>query len=299
MLNMKLSGFGSLPSFSLNPSTLMSKLGFLSPEILYLIPLKCFLMGKQLKELVVIIIVVLLIRAFLAQAYNIPSGSMIPTLLVGDFILVNKLVYRISEPLRGDMVVFKYPLDERIDFIKRVIAKGGDRVEFVRLFDERTNTEVYKVVVNGKDFSISYVGDKEKAPEGCSLIYEEKIYRDNGEILKHEVCYKKFGFKTPGMLSNAIDENLCLKYEGGLCTEFIVPKGYYFVMGDNRDNSRDSRYWGFVPRENIIGKAFVIYYSGETPHLTPEDVGPFTVVRQIVSALLHPRFSRIGKPLIH
>jgi len=256
-------------------------------------------MAKQLKELIAIIVIVLLIRAFLAQAYNIPSGSMIPTLLVGDFILVNKLVYKISEPLRGDMVVFKYPLDEDIDFIKRIIAKGGDRVEFVRLFDERTNTEVYKVIVNGKEYPISYVGENDGAPEECSLMYEEQILRENGEVLKHKICFNKFGFKTPGIVSSAIDKDLCLKQEDGLCTEFIVPKGYYFVMGDNRDNSKDSRFWGFVPRENIVGKAFVIYYSGKTPHLTPEDAGPFTIVRQMVSALLHPRADRIGKPLIH
>ena len=285
-------------------------------------------MRHQVRELLVIIIIVILIRAFFAQAYNIPSASMVPTLLVGDFILVNKLVYGrwdlclpgfivhkffgkkdiclfsivndfISEPLRGDMIVFKYPLNEDIDFIKRIIAKGGDRVEFIKLFDERTNTEVYKVLVNGKEFPITYIGDREKAPEDCSLLYEEKIYRDNGEVLKHKVCFRRFISKTPGIDPRAIDSELCFKYERGLCTEFIVPKGYYFVMGDNRDNSRDSRYWGFVPRENIIGKAFVIYYSGMTPHLTPEDVGIFTVVKQILSALLRPRFDRIGKPLIH
>ena len=256
-------------------------------------------MSKQLKEFVVIIAAVLLIRAFLAQAYNIPSGSMVPTLLVGDFILVNKLVYKASEPLRGDMVVFKYPLDESIDFIKRIIAKGGDTVEFVRLYDEITNTEIYKVFVNGKEFSITYIGDSEKSPiEGC-LLYKEKIYRENGEVLTHKICFNKYGFRTPGILNTAIESSLCLKYDEGLCTKFIVPKWYYFVMGDNRDNSRDSRFWGFVPRENIVGKAFVIYYSGETPHLTPQEVGSFTVVKQIISALLHPRVDRIGKPLIH
>ena len=253
-------------------------------------------MRKQIVELVIIIFAVLLIREYLAQAYNIPSGSMIPTLLVGDFILVNKLVYSVSEPYRGDMVVFKYPKNPNIDFIKRIIAKGGDRVDFVPYEDN--GVLIYKVFVNGKEFKLEYKGYREIEGREC-YEYEETIYRDNGETLKHSVCFRKSFLKTFGFLPYAIDRELCLKYTESFCTSFIVPEGYYFVMGDNRDNSEDSRYWGFVPRENIVGKAFVIYYSGKTPPLTPADVGPFTAVRQIIYALLNPRLSRIGKPLIH
>ncbi len=262
-------------------------------------------MGKHIKEFVVILLAVLLIREFLAQAYNIPSASMEPTLLIGDFILVNKLVYRVSEPLRGDIVVFKYPVDKRTDFIKRVIAKEGDTVEFVELLDEKTGILIYKVIVNGREYALTYRGKRELS-RGTCYEYEETIYRDNGEVLKHDVCFKNKLYKLTGMLRDALEPYPCLrKGEGNLCKKFVVPKGYYFVMGDNRDNSEDSRVWGFVPRENVVGKAFVIYLSGETPSLTPGDVASSPVVellyaiRQMVYALLHPRWDRIGKPLIH
>jgi signal peptidase I (EC:3.4.21.89). Serine peptidase. MEROPS family S26A len=104
--------------------------------------------GRWITELIVIVIIVLLIRTFVAQAYNIPSGSMKPTLLVGDFILVNKLVYRFSEPQRGDIVVFKYPIDPNIDFIKRIIALPGEEVEV------RNN----QVFINGKPLPLIEVG---------------------------------------------------------------------------------------------------------------------------------------------
>jgi len=108
--------------------------------------------GRWITELIVIVMVVLLIRAFVAQAYNIPSGSMKPTLLVGDFILVNKLVYRFSEPKRGDIVVFKYPIDPNIDFIKRIVALPGEQVEV------RNN----QVFINGKPLPLIEVGRARK-----------------------------------------------------------------------------------------------------------------------------------------
>ena len=256
-------------------------------------------MKKQLIELILIIAAVLLIREYLAQAYNIPSASMEPTLIVGDFILVNKLVYSFSEPMRGDMLVFKYPKNPSISFIKRIIAKGGDVVEFIPMYDEKEDLIYYKVSVNGKVYDLEYAG-KEELTRGTCYKFRETIYREDGEEIKHYVCFRRTPFKFPGVAYSAIDENLCLRYsDEGLCTKFIVPENSYFVMGDNRDNSQDSRFWGFVPRKDVIGKAFVIYYSGEVPPLTPEDVTPFTAIRQIVLALLHPRFSRIGIPLIN
>jgi len=222
--------------------------------------------GRWIAELIVIVIIVLLIRAFVAQAYNIPSGSMKPTLLVGDFILVNKLVYRFSEPQRGDIVVFKYPIDPNIDFIKRIIALPGEEVEV------RNN----QVFINGKPLPLIEVGRGEE--NGLrKVIYEEVL----PEGKKHKVqFYEDFPFS---------------KRDFG---PVVVPPNHYFVMGDNRDNSEDSRYWGFVPRENIVGKAFVIYFSGDVPPLQTTDVSIFTGIKQLILAILNPRFERIGKPLI-
>jgi signal peptidase I len=222
--------------------------------------------GRWITELIVIVIIVLLIRTFVAQAYNIPSGSMKPTLLVGDFILVNKLVYRFSEPQRGDIVVFKYPIDPNIDFIKRIIALPGEEVEV------RNN----QVFINGKPLPLIEVGRGEE--NGVrKVIYEEVL----PEGKKHKVqFYEDFPFS---------------KRDFG---PVVVPPNHYFVMGDNRDNSEDSRYWGFVPRENIVGKAFVIYFSGDVPPLQTTDVSIFTGIKQLILAILNPRFERIGKPLI-
>jgi signal peptidase I len=222
--------------------------------------------GRWITELIVIVIIVLLIRAFVAQAYNIPSGSMKPTLLVGDFILVNKLVYRFSEPQRGDIVVFKYPIDPNIDFIKRIIALPGEEVEV------RNN----QVFINGKPLPLIEVGRGEE--NGVrKVIYEEVL----PEGKKHKVqFYEDFPFS---------------KRDFG---PVVVPPNHYFVMGDNRDNSEDSRYWGFVPRENIVGKAFVIYFSGDVPPLQTTDVSILTGIKQLILAILNPRFERIGKPLI-
>ena len=222
--------------------------------------------GRWITEFIVIVIIVLLIRTFVAQAYNIPSGSMKPTLLVGDFILVNKLVYRFSEPQRGDIVVFKYPIDPNIDFIKRIIALPGEEVEV------RNN----QVFINGKPLPLIEVGRGEE--NGVrKVIYEEVL----PEGIKHKVqFYEDFPFS---------------KRDFG---PVVVPPNHYFVMGDNRDNSEDSRYWGFVPRENIVGKAFVIYFSGDVPPLQTTDVSIFTGIKQLILAILNPRFERIGKPLI-
>jgi len=222
--------------------------------------------GRWLTELIVIVIIVLLIRAFVAQAYNIPSGSMKPTLLVGDFILVNKLVYRFSEPKRGDIVVFKYPIDPNIDFIKRIVALPGEEVEV------RNN----QVFINGKPLPLIEVGRGEE--NGVrKVIYQEVLPEDT----KHNVqFYEDFPFS---------------KRDFG---PVVVPPNHYFVMGDNRDNSEDSRYWGFLPRENIVGKAFVIYFSGDVPPLQTTDVSIFTGIKQLILAILNPRFERIGKPLI-
>ncbi|RMH04544.1 MAG: signal peptidase I [Aquificota bacterium] len=220
---------------------------------------------RWLRELLVIVVIVLLIRTFLVQAYNIPSGSMKPTLLVGDFILVNKLVYRLSEPQRGDIVVFRWPVNPGIDFIKRIVGVPGDKVEVVG----------DRVFINGKELPRRLIG--EVYEDGSKkLIYEETL--PNG--VKHKIA----------LYENPIIPRRSVEYQ--------IPEGYYFVMGDNRDNSEDSRYWGLLPKENIVGKAFVVYFSGDIPPLETTDVNLLTGFKQLVLALINPRLERIGKPLI-
>ncbi|HLC26430.1 MAG TPA: signal peptidase I [bacterium] len=161
------------------------------------------------EAIVIAIILALFIRTFVVQAFKIPSGSMIPTLLIGDHILVNKFIYRFTDPARDEIIVFKYPQDETRDFIKRVIGLPGDTVEVRK-----------KVVyVNGKP------------------LQENFIQHEDPTLL-------------PGMASPR-------DYLGPL----VVPAKSYFVMGDNRDNSQDSRFWGFLKSDEIKGKAFLIYWS--------------------------------------
>jgi signal peptidase I len=180
------------------------------------------LVREYSEAIVVAVVLALVIRAFLVQAFTIPSGSMMDTLLIGDYILVNKLLYGpevpltgvhvpgFRDPARGDIIVFKYPADESRDFIKRIVAVGGETVQV------RDN----HVYVDGRLLDEPYVrpGSFPAAPSGhCGYLYG--------------------------------------------CEPITVPPGSYFVMGDNRDNSQDSRYWGFVKQEKIRGKAFLIYWS--------------------------------------
>ena len=274
---------------------------------------------RWLIEIVIIVVAVLLIRATLVQAFNIPSASMQPTLLIGDFILVNKLVYRFSKPERGDIVVFKYPINPSLDYIKRVMGVPGDRIEFYEEFDERADMEVYGLKVNGKKLRLRFRGIVPS--EGRFYhVFEEEVPRRDGEV-KHRIWIRSSSYMVGATYvhSEALEAKICDRWEeykgsssgilvafeeGGKtvikrCTRFIVPEGYYFVMGDNRDNSEDSRFWGFVPQENIVGKAFVIYFSGRVPSLTPSDVNIFTGFKQLLIALLNPRPERIGRPLIN
>ena len=169
---------------------------------------------EYVEAILVAVLLALLIRTFVVQAFKIPSGSMIPTLLVGDHILVNKFLYRFRDPRRGDVVVFKYPVDESRDFIKRVIAVGGEEV-FI------------------KDRQI-YVNCRPPEP-ACRAVSDPHGYYED----------------RLGMGGEAFGP-------------VRVPPGSYFVMGDNRNNSQDSRYWGFVKGDKIKGKAFVIYWSWDS-----------------------------------
>ena len=205
------------------------------------------------------LLLVLVIRSSVIEAFKIPSGSMIPTLLVGDQIFVNKFSYglrvpftdwigekplyffRTKEPARGDIIVFKYPVDPDIYFIKRVVGIPGDTIEMKNKV----------VTINGKPFEHSAVPAARIDSIFKSLEDSASEYpRD-----RMDVHFEKFDHETATIM---VDKQ---SYFSENFAPITVPEGQYFVMGDNRDNSKDSRFWGFVPEKNIVGKATFIWLS--------------------------------------
>jgi signal peptidase I len=204
-----------------------------------------------------VILIVFLLRSFLVEPFKIPSSSMVPTLLVGDFILVNKFTYGIrlpvankkivplGEPQRGDVMVFRYPEDPSLDYIKRVVGVPGDRIEYR---DKR-------LAVNGQPVPLRQVDDYlSKERMQFSRRYVETLNGVDHEILLEDDAP---AFIAPSR-AFPYAQNCNYNMSGLACT---VPPGHYFMMGDNRDNSSDSRVWGFVPDENIVGKAFFIWLN--------------------------------------
>ena len=191
------------------------------------------------KSLFPILLVVLVIRSFLFEPFRIPSGSMMPTLLVGDFIVVNKFSYGlrlpvvdakvvpIGEPERGDVVVFRYPKQPDVDYIKRVVGLPGDTVR----------VEGHRIWINGHEMALDpqgrYPGDENLKHAGTTMALEDL----DGH--KHQVLLDDGGYLRSG--------------------EWRVPEDEYFVMGDNRNHSNDSRFWGTVPESNLVGKAVMIW----------------------------------------
>jgi signal peptidase I len=204
-----------------------------------------------------VIVAVFLLRSFLVEPFKIPSGSMIPTLQIGDFILVNKYAYGIrlpiinkkiidvGEPRRGDVMVFRYPEDPSLDYIKRVVGLPGDRIRY-------TGKRLW---VNDEEVPLETVGDYIN-PERVS------VARQFAETLNghpHRIIVENDAPPMPPFVHQFPYREKCTYTMDGLaCT---VPPGHYFLMGDNRDNSSDSRVWGFVPDENIVGKAFFIWLN--------------------------------------
>ncbi|MHA6492838.1 signal peptidase I [Pseudomonas borbori] len=216
-----------------------------------------------------VLAIVLVLRSFLVEPFQIPSGSMKPTLEVGDFILVNKFAYgirlpvldtkviEVGDPQRGDVMVFRYPSDPNINYIKRVVGLAGDRIRYSS--DKR-------LFINDQPVAQTLIGE-EPGSLGNAMLYKEQL-GDAEHLIRKEMS----------------------RYRVEPESEWVVPQGHYFMVGDNRDNSNDSRYWndssipkdllGMVPDKNIVGKAFAIWMSWPDPKM-----------RNL------PNFSRVG--LIH
>lgn len=204
-----------------------------------------------------VILFVFVLRSFVVEPFKIPSGSMIPTLLVGDLILVNKFAYgirlpvidkkiiEVGDPKRGDVMVFRYPVNPQLDYIKRVVGVGGDVVEY------RDKT----LYINGKKQPLNPLPDYYDSNDlGYFKQFEETLSGKHHRILNNEdapdftIGLDKFPFK----------ENCSYDVTGFRCK---VPKDHYFMMGDNRDNSSDSRVWGFVSDDQVVGKAFLVWMN--------------------------------------
>lgn len=224
--------------------------------------------GKYLKESIIVeysrsffpvILLVLILRSFLFEPFKIPSGSMMPTLLVGDFILVNKYAYgvrvpvwekeiiNLGKPKRGDVAVFRFPNDPTLDYIKRVVGLPGDEIGYFNRI----------LTINGQ--VVNKLPKGEYDGEGAELLAPPVLLQE-----------EKLGNHTFDTLEQPQKPTL-----EGITT---VPDGHYFVMGDNRDNSNDSRYWGFVPVDNLVGRADRIWMSWD-------------------SGSTRVRWSRIGSPI--
>lgn len=208
-----------------------------------------------------VILAVFLLRSFLVEPFKIPSGSMIPTLQVGDFILVNKFTYGIrlpivskklvemNSPKRGDVMVFHYPENPSLDYIKRVIGLPGDNIAYRNK----------KVFVNGVPQEQQHEGEYNYVESGLRFVHTER-YNEKLDGHPHALLINP---EMPGFHLDAVAEfphrEVCNYSDDEVrCT---VPDGHYFMLGDNRDNSRDSRYWGFVPDNMIVGKAFMIWMN--------------------------------------
>jgi len=189
-----------------------------------------------------VILLVFLLRSFLVEPFRIPSGSMMPGLLPGDFILVNKYTYGlrlpivnfkvldINTPRHGDVMVFRFPGDPSINYIKRVIGLPGDHIVY----------RDKQLTINGQLMPLSPADDYSYTESGDHLIFAQRLH-EKLDGVEHDILH------SAGASGGVLD--------------YTVPEGHYFVMGDNRDRSNDSRYWGPVPEANVVGRAFLIWFS--------------------------------------
>lgn len=207
---------------------------------------------ETVRTIVYALLIAGIVRTFAFQPFNIPSGSMIPTLLIGDYLFVSKYSYGYSrysfpfglgffsgrifggEPDRGDVAVFRQPPGNNVDFIKRLVGLPGDRIQVVN----------GQLVLNG-------------APVPRQRI-EDDVTRDFRGNIRRVAQYVE---TLPGGRRYTVRESLGDRGPADNTREFVVPPGHYFAMGDNRDDSNDSRSWGFVPKDNLIGRAEIIFFS--------------------------------------
>ena len=208
------------------------------------VPPKMPLVFEYARSFFPILLFVLLLRSFLVEPYRIPSGSLEPTLQVGDFILVNKYTYglrwpvlnqkfvKVNEPVIGDIVVFRYPPNKSVDFIKRFIGRPGDHIHY----------ENKVLTINGTVAPQTFV-EYTTDTDGKGNVWQVEKRLENLNGIKHEILVR------PDVPASST------------VYDVVVPEGYYFAMGDNRDSSYDSRAWGFVPEQNIVGKAMRIWFS--------------------------------------
>ena len=226
-------------------------------------------------EWTVTIVLLLFATTTLVQAFVIPSASMVGTLLIGDHVLVDKLVYAppgaLSSRLmpyrdvrRGDIIVFRYPLDIKEDYVKRAIGVPGDHIHFVN----------QRLFLNGKPVDEPYTLHSASYPD---------LYRDNFPVKPPNMPLR---LEAAEMLENHV-----------VAGDLVVPPGFVFAMGDNRDDSDDSRYWGMVPRENIEGTPLIIYWSFEAPtqDLTNGNIGLDHIIDVVIHFPTKTRWSRTFK----
>ncbi|MCW5197675.1 signal peptidase I [Buchnera aphidicola] len=239
---------------------------------------------SSISDIFPILLFTFIFRTFIFEPFQIPSTSMLPSLFVGDYILVKKFAYniinpfnqkilfRIQEPLRGDIIIFKYPHNTNLNFVKRVIGIPGDTVKYnpltkkISIYNKYNKYSYLMNLVTYDKFINNNFPEKNILDLKNNLIIEETNNKNNYNILISKNCkdQKKFYYKQKLIKLGT----------------WVIPKGFYFVMGDNRDNSSDSRYWGLVPEENVLGKVSMVWFSLEQK----ENMWPTGI-----------RFYRIGK----
>lgn len=222
-----------------------------------------------------VLAIVLVLRSFLFEPFNIPSDSMVPTLETGDFILVNKFdygvrlpiinekVFDVGEPKRGEVIVFRYPIKPSVSYIKRVVGLPGDRIDF------RSGT----LFINGhKIVSVNTSFNREKDTlSSFTTSYRLETLGEHQHLVRYlkdrNPLIEQFNYaqsqNEPSLIPFVAKDNITFVQSNGTDWSVTVPKGHYFAMGDNRDESSDGRFWGFIPEENLTGRAFYIWMHKE------------------------------------